>query len=322
MTSEQKSDHFDGERFFNPGADTDRSFRDFLRWARNSSRAKWPDRVANGTYPPPPQQVEPGEIAVTHIGQATMLIQIPGCNILTDPIFSERASPVSWAGPKRARAPGISLDALPRIGLVLLSHNHYDHMDLPTLRSLQKRWPPAIVTGLRNGRYLAAKGITNAVELDWWQSVEPGAGIRVTYVPAQHWSSRTGRDRRIMLWGGHFLESAAGRVYFAGDSGYGPHFAEIRRRLGAPDIALLPIGAYEPRWFMGTPHMNPADAVQAHIDLGPSQSVAMHFGTFQLTDEAIDAPRVALEESKRERGIPEHAFRALGFGETLRWHRP
>ena len=322
MAWERDADHFDGERFFNPWANTDRSFREFLRWSLSGARVKWPERVENGTYPLPPEQAEPGEVAVTYVGQATFLVQVPGCNILTDPIFSERASPVSWAGPKRARAPGIAMEALPPIALVLLSHNHYDHMDLPTLRTLQKRWSPKIVTGLGNGDYLRGKGIGNTVDLDWWQSVEAQPGIKVTYVPAQHWSSRSIRDRRKTLWGGHVVQTAAGMVYFAGDSGYGPHFAEIRRRLGAPAVALLPIGAYEPRWFMAAQHMNPADAVQAHIDLAPSLSVAMHFGTFQLTDEGIDAPLEALEAARRERGIPEQAFRAPGFGETLRWRRP
>lgn len=322
MRPKESSDHFDGERFFNPWADTDKGFRDFLRWTLNGSRAKWPARVENGEYPPPPREVGEGEIAATYIGQASLLVQVAGSNILTDPIFSERASPFSWAGPKRARPPGVPLDALPRIDLVLLSHNHYDHMDLPSLEALQKRWSPKIVTGLGNGSYLARNRIGDAVELDWWDSVDAKPELNVTYVPAQHWSSRSVLDRRRTLWGGHWIESTAGVVYFAGDSGYGPHFAEIRRRLGAPDVALLPIGAYEPRWFMAAQHMNPADAVQAHLDLGPALSVGMHFGTFQLTDEAIDAPLEALEAAKRERGIPAHAFRAPGFGETLRWRRP
>jgi L-ascorbate metabolism protein UlaG (beta-lactamase superfamily) len=204
---------------------------------------------------------------------------------------------------------------------VLLSHNHYDHLDLPSLRALQKRWNPPIVTGLGNGRYLARHGVRNAVELDWWEAYEPGAGMRIVYVPAQHWSARGLFDRRRMLWGGHVIEAPAGLVYFAGDTGYPAHFSAITQRLGAPDIALLPIGAYEPRWFMAQQHMNPEEAVRAHLDLQAKLSIAMHFATFQLTDEAIDAPVAALAVARSALGVAAEAFRVPEFGETLIWRR-
>ncbi len=312
--------HFDGRRFFNPGVDTDKTLRDLWRWRRNSRPARWPTHVGLPVFPPPPVAAMAGEFVLTWIGQSTVLIQIEGCNILTDPIFSQRASPVSWAGPKRVRDPGIAFDSLPPIHLVLLSHNHYDHMDLPSLKRIDARWAPPVITGLGNGRTLRPAGIRHVVELDWWDEHTPVDGINVRYVPAQHWSSRSIVDRRRALWGGHVVTTPAGTLFFAGDSGYGPHFGEIGRHY-RPDIALLPIGAYEPRWFMADQHMNPDDAVRAHIDLGAALSLALHWGTFQLTDEAIEAPLSALIEAKRDHAVPDQAFRVTEAGETLRWRR-
>jgi L-ascorbate metabolism protein UlaG (beta-lactamase superfamily) len=239
--------------------------------------------------------------------------------VLTDPIFSRRCSPVSWAGPARVRPPGVSLAELPRPDVILLSHNHYDHMDLPSLRELNRRHRPLVVTTLGNARKLDRLGIA-ATELDWWQDVAVGP-LRVTATPARHFAARTPFDRNRTLWGG-FMVSApggpalGGQVLFAGDSGAGVHWQQIRARLGAPDVALLPIGAYEPRWFMAPVHMNPAEAVQAHLALGARRSVGMHFGTFQLTDEAIDAPLRALDAARREAGLAAGLFTTQGFGET------
>jgi L-ascorbate metabolism protein UlaG (beta-lactamase superfamily) len=241
--------------------------------------------------------------------------------LLTDPIFSDRASPVGFAGPRRVRPPGVALADLPRVDIILLSHNHYDHMDIPSLRALQARCNPTIVTGLANGAYLARKGVPGAIELDWWQAVEM-AELRITYVPAQHWSGRGLRDRRHMLWGGFVVESAAGRIYFAGDTGFFTGFDTIRSRCGPPDVALLPIGAYEPRWLMTTQHMNPAEAVEAHRMLEAQRSLGMHWGTFQLTDEGIDEPRRALDVAKAEAGLAAEDFLAPVPGETVLWQRP
>ena len=242
-------------------------------------------------------------------------MQLGGVAVLTDPVWSERCSPLPFIGPRRVRPPGQSLAALPGVDLLLVSHNHYDHMDLPTLRQVRSRWAPAVVTGLGNARHLAKAGITSAVELDWWQTTEL-AGARVTYVPAQHFSSRGLFDRNRSLWGGFVVEAGGATVYFAADSGYCPYFAEIARRFPRIDLALLPIGAYEPRWFMRQHHMNPEEAVRAHQTLRPSRSLAMHFGTFQLTDEPIDAPATALAEALAQAGIAEDAFSVPGFGET------
>lgn len=315
------SDHFDGKRFFNPRIDTDRSLGELLRWQRSRHPEPWPEqatRPALRTRPPAPL-IDDGRIISTYIGQATFLIQCAGVNILTDPIFSLRASPLSWLGPKRVREPGIAFDHLPPIHLVLLSHNHYDHMDLRSLRRLHARWAPKIVTGLGNGAYLATKGITGAIELDWWQDCEVLPELRVTFVPSQHWSKRGLFDRRTMLWGGHMVETAAGRLYFAGDTGYPAHFSDIRRRLREPHVALLPIGAYEPRWFMGPQHMNPDDAVRAHLDLGAHLSIAMHFATFPLADEGPDEPIRELVRVRALHGVPADRFRIPEFGLPLAW---
>jgi len=215
------------------------------------------------------------------------------------------------------RAPGVRFDDLPAISLVLLSHNHYDHCDLRTLRALERRFQPRLVTPLGNGRLLRSAGIHNVEELDWWQRAS-AATLPVTLTPAQHFSARGPFDRNRALWGGFLIEAGARRILFAGDSGYGPHFREIAARLSPIDLALLPIGAYEPRWFMQDIHMNPAEAVQAHLDLGARRSVAMHFGTFQLTPEGIDEPVRELAKSLQQRAVPAGEFRPAEVGESLR----
>jgi L-ascorbate metabolism protein UlaG (beta-lactamase superfamily) len=309
-----RSDHYDGQHFFNPGlSQSGRGLTQVLRWRLQGERARWPDRVSNPVFPPPPASVDAGAVAVTFINHASFLIRLPDIVVLTDPIFSERCSPFSWAGPRRVRPPGIALAELPRPDVVLLSHNHYDHMDFPTLRALHARYAPTFVTPLGNAPLLAKLGIV-PIELDWWQHVSMKT-LRITATPAQHFSARTPFDRNRALWGGFMLTTDTGSILFAGDSGTGPHWTTIQARLGAPAIALLPIGAYEPRWFMAPVHMNPAEAVKAHLELGARQSIGMHFGTFQLTDEAIDAPLIALETACREADV--RSFRTLGFGETL-----
>jgi L-ascorbate metabolism protein UlaG (beta-lactamase superfamily) len=312
----QASDHCDGVRFFNPGRPGNRRFGEFLRWRFTRKPAPWPRAVIDED-PPFAAELKRGDVAVTYIGQATLLLRFPGFAVLTDPIFSERASPFAWAGPKRVRAPAIALDDLPPLDAILLSHNHYDHMDLPSLRRLREHGNPPIVTGIGNGAYLAKHGLANVIELDWWERAEPLPGLRITYVPAQHWSRRHFRDTNRMLWGGHVIEAQGARAYFAGDTGYPAQFTEIARRLGAPDVALLPIGAYEPRWFMAEQHMNPDDAVRAHLDLNARSSIAIHFATFRLTDEAIDAPAAALAVARQAYGVSAESFRLPAFGETI-----
>jgi L-ascorbate metabolism protein UlaG (beta-lactamase superfamily) len=312
------SQHFDGKRFFNPGLPrSNRRFGDFLRWQLSGQRRPWPPQASQPPAPPPAASVAADRIAATFVGHATFLIQTAGLNILTDPVFSDRASPIAWAGPRRVRPPALRFDDLPPIHAVLVSHNHYDHMDLPTLRRLHERWRPTIVTGLGNGRYLSRRGLGETVELDWWQGWSPRPEVTITFVPVQHWSRRGLRDTRQTLWGGHVVAAPAGRVFFAGDTAYPAYFRDIKDRLGAPDMALLPIGAYEPRWFMGGQHMNPDDAVRAHLDLGARLSIAMHFATFHLTDEAIDEPVRHLAEARERHEVAAEAFRVPAFGETI-----
>jgi L-ascorbate metabolism protein UlaG (beta-lactamase superfamily) len=306
-------DHFDGRRFFNPHVRIAKRRREIAQWQRTRPEP-WPERVEDPILPPPNRAAH-DRISATFIGHSTVLLQIGGVSVLTDPIWSDRCSPVGFAGPRRARRPGQSLDVLPGVDLLLVSHNHYDHMDLPTLRQVRTRWAPCAATGLGNARHLAKACIRSAVELDWWQSTEL-TGARVTYVPAQHFSSRGLHDRNRSLWGGFIVEAGGAVVYFAGDSGYCPHFAEIGRKFPRIDLALLPIGAYVPRWFTRTHHVDPEEAVRAHLDLMPRRSLGMHFGTFQLTDEAIDAPVLALRQARARAGIAMQDFDVLAFGET------
>jgi L-ascorbate metabolism protein UlaG (beta-lactamase superfamily) len=320
------SDHFDGTHFFNPEP-TIRStttgkrpstLRFLLRRLRRdpSDWAKWPEHIENKPYPAPGGEVAAGSVDVTFIGHACFLVRLPGLTVLTDPVFSERCSPVSFAGPKRVRAPGLALEALPKIDLVLLSHNHYDHMDVASLRKLRRRFPGMrIVTSLGNAGFLAGKNLPGAVELDWWQTHGLGE-TRVTATPARHFAARSLWDRNETLWVGFMLEHRGLKVYFAGDSGYTKFFREIGARLGAPDISLLPIGAYEPRWMMGPVHMNPAEAVEAFLDVGGGRAIGMHFGTFQLTAEAIDQPEIDLALAKEAAGVADDAFVTLDCGET------
>jgi L-ascorbate metabolism protein UlaG (beta-lactamase superfamily) len=227
-----------------------------------------------------------------------------------------RVSPFRRFGPKRVRAPGVAFEDLPAIDVVLLSHNHYDHLDLATLRRLRQRFAATVLFAAGDRRLIGPLGFATTHELDWWQEVRFGDALKVTFVPSQHFSARGLFDTQRSLWGGYVIESAGRRIYFGGDSGYASHFGDIRRRLGAPDVALLGIGAYEPRWFMGPIHMNPADAVLAHRDLGSRQSIGMHFGTFQLSAEAIDQPPADLRRALSQHGIPEHEFVTLHEGET------
>jgi len=254
-------------------------------------------------------------VALTFIGHSTFLIQTAAGNILTDPMYSERAGPFNRMGPRRVRRPAVAFDDLPPIAMVLLSHNHYDHCDRRTLRRLANRFDPLVVTPLGNAPLVRSCGLRRIEALDWWQQARTAA-LPITLTPAQHFSARTPFDRNRALWGGFVIELPEARIYFAGDTAYGSFFPDIRERLGPIDVALLPIGAYEPRWFMRAVHVNPEEAVQAHLDLRAALSIGMHFGTFQLTKEGIDEPLRALDAARQARRVPSSAFRALRFGES------
>lgn len=307
------SDHFDGTRFLNPAGEpeTDRSFGDLLRWRRSGVTNAWPASV--DVVPVVPETRVQG-LRVTMVGHATVLIQLAGLNMLTDPVWSDRASPVAFAGPKRVTVPGIELEALPPIDAVLLSHNHYDHLDMATLRRLHVRHDPLIVTPLGNDaiirRHLPDARISVG---DWGDQVEFAPGAKAHIVPALHWSSRGLRDRRMALWGGFVVEAAGKLVYFAGDTGYGTGniFRSIHARFGAIDLAILPIGAYDPRWFMAAQHCDPAEAIQIMLDTGAKAAVGMHWGTFKLTDETRTDPEERLLAGLTARGINPLRFKAL-----------
>ena len=311
------SDHFDGVRFFNPGQpSTDRSLGDMLRWKLAGGAAKWPASVHVVQAMPEPRV---SGLRVTAIGHASLLIQAAGINILTDPVWSERASPVSFAGPKRVSAPGVSFDDLPPIDVVLLSHCHYDHLDVATFRRLQAVHTPLMAMPIGNDSIVrAAVPGARCVVGDWWDRLELGGGVVSTLTPATHWANRWPTDVRMALWSGHWLDTPAGTVWFAGDTGYGDGaiFGQIRERLGAPDVALIPIGAYEPRWFMSAQHVNPEEAVRIFQDLEAGHALGIHWGTFQLTDESRDAPRLALATALSANGIPPQRFVAAQAGTT------
>jgi L-ascorbate metabolism protein UlaG (beta-lactamase superfamily) len=313
------SDHFDGKRFFNPGAAASNRVRrspNFIgRMMGSDERAQWPSQVpVRQTVPP--RAIAPGDMLVTWIGHATVLVQVDGLNILTDPIWSETASPLPPFGPTRVRAPGVRFEDLPKIDLVLISHNHYDHMDLPTLRRLWARDRPTIVTGVGNDTILRDAGI-EARAFDW------GGGVRVGEAEVivernHHWGSRWFVDRNRALWSAFTVRTAAGNIFFAGDTGWGDGswVREVARH-GPFRLAIIPIGAYEPRDVMRNSHVNPEEAMRIFAALDPTVALGMHWGTFQLTFEAIDDPPRTLAELNRRSGLAPGRFRATEVGQTF-----
>ncbi|VTU26236.1 MBL fold metallo-hydrolase [Variovorax sp. PBL-E5] len=316
-----------------------KSLSELLRWRRQAARAGLP----RPPLVPTPRMTPDLEWlhanagagarmapAVTWIGHATVLAQVGGLTVLTDPMFSQRASPVQFAGPKRHVPPGIALSDLPHVDLVLISHNHYDHLDTGSVAALNQQagGPPLFVVPLGLASWMAAHGIAHAVELDWWDRhpvPTPHGEVEVTLVPAQHWSSRSPRDALATLWGGFAVLAPECHLFFAGDTGYSRDFGDIRRhfedrqsaaRGGGFDIALIPIGAYAPRWFMREQHVDVEEALQIHADLGVKRSLGIHWGTFELTDESLDEPPRRLAAVRGERGLPDDSFFVLPIGGT------
>jgi L-ascorbate metabolism protein UlaG (beta-lactamase superfamily) len=311
------TDHFDGARFFNPDAEPQRPGRPggFMnRFASSNERAVWPDHVPVSPTVPP-RRVDGQAMRVTWIGHATVLVQTHGLNILTDPIWSDRASPVSFAGPLRVRAPGVRFEDLPKIDLVLVSHNHYDHMDLPTLRRLWERDRPVIVTSLGN-EVIIRRGGAEAVARDWGGRVRLGDDVEVIVERNHHWSSRWFTDRNRALWSAFTVRLPGGNIFFAGDTGWGDG-AWVREVAGHGPyrLAIIPIGAYEPRDFMRTHHVNPEEAMAMFEALRPERAIGIHWGTFQLTFEPIDEPRQRLAALRRARGIAPDRFVAVEAGQ-------
>ncbi|MBZ5620695.1 MAG: MBL fold metallo-hydrolase [Acidobacteriia bacterium] len=291
--------HFDGKRFYNPDAPQAPGLLEVLRWKLTSRPEPWPRFISDVEQSIPPRRVEGSGLRTTLVNHSTVLLQQRGSNILTDPIWSERTSPLSWIGPRRRRKPGVSWEDLPSIDAVLISHNHYDHLDLPTLRRLAARGDSTFIVPARGAKLLRSENVGPVHEMDWGESLSV-PGLTIHSVPALHFSSRGIYDRNITLWCGYVIECQERRVYFAGDTAFGRHFSQIRERFGSPDLALLPIGAYEPRWFMSPVHMAPDEAVRAHEILAAKTSIAIHHGTFRLSDEGLDTPKKQLIACARD----------------------
>ena len=294
--------------------------RGFWRWKWEQWRDGLPQRPEGGYRFETVASDLAANPSVTWIGHSTLLVRIGGQNVLTDPQFSERASPLAFAGPKRVVPPAPRLEALPRIDAVLISHNHYDHLDLDSVTRLaqQPGGAPRYFVPLGLKAWFSRQGIENVVELGWWQKQDFN-GMEIHLVPVQHWSKRTLFDENQSLWGGWVLRHPQFSFFFAGDAGYSRDFVDIRARFGRFDLAALPIGAYAPRWFMQVMHMDPAEAVRAHRDLNARQSIAIHWGTFDnLTDESLYEPPMRLHEERQKAGLPDDAFLVLKHGETRR----
>jgi N-acyl-phosphatidylethanolamine-hydrolysing phospholipase D len=325
--------HSPGGGFRNPWPDSEpRGWGDVLRWARERRklvRAPTPPRNSFSTTESDIAHPRPGatDFTATWIGHSTVLLQMGGLNVLTDPVFSQRAFPVQWMGPRRVMDPALALEALPPLDVVLVSHSHYDHLDKPAVKRLARAHSDAVwVVPLELGMYVRGWGVKHLVELDWWQQADV-RGLHVTGTPARHFSARRAGDRNKTLWCGYAFEIAGARAYFAGDTAYHPQFGEIAARCGPFDFVMMPIGAYDPRWFMHAMHMDPEEAVQACSDLtspgvGPLPlMLAIHWGTFRLTDEPMDDPPRRTVAAWRERGLDESRLWVAAFGETRMWKR-
>lgn len=297
------TDHFDGKQFHHPDLpSTDKSLLTLFRWKLFSRPAPWPKTIAAHSGLKPEARVD--GLRIIAIGHSSLLIQVAGLNILVDPVWSDRTSPFTWTGPRRHNPPSVALTDLPPIHAVLVTHNHYDHMDTATLAALWHTHKPKVISPLGNDAVIRKDAPDVQVETgDWWQSFALSGQVRATLVPAYHWSARNLGDRRFALWCGFILDTPAGPIYCAGDTAYqdGKIFAEIRSRCGEPLVAVLPIGAYDPRWFMSTQHTNPAEAVQIALDIGAQHLLGVHWATFQLTDEPWDEPARLLEQAIRQR---------------------
>jgi L-ascorbate metabolism protein UlaG (beta-lactamase superfamily) len=312
------SSHFDGARFFNPERD-EHSLAATARWLWEMKAVDWPKWVDDPLRPPPPERARLGALRATYINHATVLLQTDGLNILTDPIWSTHAGPATWLGVRRVRSAGVPFEQLPRIDLVLISHDHYDHLDAPTIERLWARDHPTFLVGLGVGAVLRSWGVSPAavVELDWWDEyLPPKTQVRIVFVPARHTSGRGPFSVGRTLWGGFLLGSSGGQIYFAGDTGYGAFLNEIAERSSCIRLAILPVGSYEKRWFMRPQHLNPEDAVQVHTKLRAQHSIGIHYATFaEHPEQSIDAHEKDLAAALASSAADSARFRLLGFGE-------
>jgi L-ascorbate metabolism protein UlaG (beta-lactamase superfamily) len=310
------SDHFDGKKFFNPWDPMPDRFIDFLKWRLTADRGPWPEKV-EVIQSKPPEHVLGTDLRVTYVGHATVLIQTEELNILTDPIWSERASPFSSFGPKRVSKPGVAFEDLPDIDVILVSHNHYDHLDIESLKLLHQKFSPLVITPLGNDSIIHKEIPSMGIKaLDWGESISLSTSLSVTLEPMQHWSARGISDRNEALWGAFVVTGAGAPIYFLADAGYAKHLSEhIINKYGPPRLSILPIGAYEPEWFMGYAHVTPAQAVETLKDLGGGFAMATQHEVFPMADEAYSAPREDLDRALIDHGFDRQSFIVPRVGE-------
>ncbi len=313
------SDHFNGKTFINPGNVKAKGLGDVIKWATSRKPTQWIENTVLD-YGEKPVERNTDGVIITFVNHSTFLIQVDGLNILTDPIWSERTSPVSFLGPRRMRPPGLRFEDLPPIDLVLLSHNHYDHLDVATVKKLIKVHDPLFITPLGVGAFIQSLGSRKVEDMDWWQEKHVLSGFTVAAVPAQHFSGRGTFDRDATLWCGYVMVREQGNIYFAGDSGYGVFFKNIGERYGEMAVSMIPIGAYLPTWFMSPIHISPEEALQVHLDVRSRVSMGMHFGTFPLADDGQNQPAADLNSALDKNGIPRAVFVVPAEGKSLTFH--
>ncbi len=313
------SDHYNGLSFFNPEGAAPGSFTNLLKWKFQEERAEWPDEYPSPYANAKPQaKVDGADIKVTMIGHATLLIQTNGLNIITDPVYSKRVSPFQFAGPKRHNPPGIAFNDLPKIDIILVSHNHYDHLDLLTLEKLVKRDNPKIITPLGNDTIIHGSVDNADIEIGDWGDIVEISDTKIYFEPCHHWSARGTKDRRMALWSAFVIETPERKIYHIGDTGFhdGINFKSAAEKHTRFDLTIMPVGAYEPRWFMKGQHQNPAEAVEGFKLCKTEYALGHHWGTFQLTNEAIEQPKIDLTKALKDQGIPENRFLAMAPGQT------
>lgn len=313
----EKTDNFNGTTFINKGNVQETSFTELLKWIANRDQGEWNElSLEDAPYGEKPIS-RSDSTRITYVNHSTYLIQSNQLNILTDPVWSKRVSPFQFMGPKRFRPPGIAFEDLPEIDVVIISHNHYDHLDKQTVLDLKKIHDPLFLTPLGVDLYLNKIGIEKTVSLDWWEKHSINESMTIHAVPAQHFSSRGMFDRNKTLWAGYIFDTPTDTLYFAGDSGYGELFKEIGERFPSIDLAFIPIGAYIPEWFMSPIHVSPSEAAQAHLDIGSKKSIGMHYGTFPLADDGQNDPLIDLKLALESLNISQNDFLTLIEGTSI-----
>lgn len=310
-----KSDHFDGKVFSNLKVNATKSFYDVLKWQWSKTPGFWPKQIHLENYDKPPAIVNDENLRVSFVGHATVLIQIAGLNILTDPVWSKRVSPLSFIGPRRVVDAGVKIEDLPKIDLILISHNHYDHLDLETLDKIAIRDRSQIIVPLGNDTIIKKhNSLLDVKAYDWDDVVVINDKVKIHLEPAQHWSARGLFDRNKALWSAFTIETIYGNIYFAGDTGFNDHFKTAQQKHKKFRLALIPIGAFEPNWFMRNAHINPVEAVQAFHDLNTDYALAIHYATFKLADDGYNSPADEMNKMYKEGTVSADRFKLLDVG--------